>query len=194
MPRLSDAALDQLFHSARSHPTFAARPVADAVLEELTRLALLAPSAFNQQPLRLVFVATPERKAQLEPALSKGNLAKTMAAPVTAIVCWDVNFTDHLPKVWPRADMRGYYPDEDARRNSARQNALIQAGALIIAARALGLGTGPMAGFDKGKVQAEFLSGTGWEPAFLVNLGWPAADPAHARLPRLDFATAARIV
>lgn len=194
MPRLSDAALDQLYHAARSHPTFADRPVGDAVLQELTRLALLAPSAFNQQPLRLVYVATPEGKARLEPALSKGNQAKTMAAPVTAIVCWDIGFLDHMPKVWPQADVRGYYPDEEARRMSARQNALIQAGALIIAARALGLGTGPMAGFDKARVQAEFLAGSGWEPAFLVNLGWPAADPAHARLPRLDFATAARIV
>ncbi|MDP2086966.1 MAG: malonic semialdehyde reductase [Gemmobacter sp.] len=194
MPRLADAALDQLFHAARSHPTYADRPVETAVLEELTRLALLAPSAFNQQPLRVIYVATPEGKARLEPALSRGNHAKTMAAPVTAIVCWDVGFTDHLPHVWPQADVRGYFPDEDARRASARQNALIQAGAMIMAARALGLGTGPMGGFDKAKVQAEFLDGSGWEPAFLLNLGWPEANPATARAPRLEFATAARIV
>ena len=194
MPRLADAAFDQLFHAARSHPTFADRPVEASVLEELTRLALLAPSAFNQQPLRVVFVATLEGKARLEPALSRGNRDKTMIAPVTAILCWDVDFTDHLPQVWPKADVRGFYPDEDACRASARQNALIQAGALIIAARALGLGTGPMGGFDKAKVQAEFLAGSGWEPAFLINLGWIAADPEGPRLPRLEFATAARIV
>ena len=194
MPRLDDAALDQLFRTARSHPSFADRPVGEAVLAELTRLALLAPSGFNQQPLRLVFVTTPEGKARLDPALSRGNRDKTRAAPVTAIVCWDVGFTDHLPTVWPKADVRGYYPDEEARRASARMNGLIQAGAMIVAARALGLGVGPMGGFDRAAVQAEFLAGTGWEPAFLMNLGWPAADPEGERLPRLSPDQAARFV
>ncbi|MFN3294494.1 MAG: malonic semialdehyde reductase [Gemmobacter sp.] len=194
MPRIDDAALDQLFRTARSHPGFADRPVGEAVLGELTRLALLAPSGFNQQPLRIVWVTSPEGKARLAPALSRGNHDKTMAAPATAIVCWDVNFTDHLPTVWPKADVRSYYPDEEARRGSARTNALIQAGAMIVAARALGLGVGPMGGFDRGKVQAEFLAGTGWEPAFLMNLGWPATEPEGPRLPRLSVEQAARFV
>ena len=194
MTRLPDTALDQLFQTARSHPGFADRPVDAAVLHDLTRLALLAPSGFNQQPLRMIYLTTPQAKARLEPALSRGNHAKTMAAPVTAIVAWDINFLDHMPIIWPQADVSAYYPTEDARRNSARQNALIQAGAMIIAARALGLGCGPMAGFDRAAVQAEFLGGTGWEPAFLLNLGWPEADPATPRLPRLPFDAAARIL
>lgn len=194
MPRLDDAALDTLFRAARSHPTFADRPVVTATLQELTALALLAPSGFNQQPLRIVWVTSPEGKARLEPALSRGNHAKTMAAPVTGIVCWDLNFTDHLPTVWPKADVRSFYPDEEARRASARTNALIQAGALILAARALGLGVGPMGGFDRARVQAEFLAGSGWEVAFLMNLGWPAANPDDPRAPRLGFDTVARVV
>lgn len=194
MPRLDDAALDALFRTARSHPAFADRPVEIGTLQDLTRLALLSPSGFNQQPLRIVWVTSAQGKARLEPALSRGNHAKTMAAPVTGIVCWDVNFTDHLPTVWPKADVRGFYPDEDARRGSARTNGLLQAGALMLAARALGLGVGPMGGFDRARVQAEFLQGTGWEVAFLMNLGWPGDDPAEPRLPRLGFDTVARIV
>lgn len=194
MPALDTTALDQLFTGARSHPGFDDRPVAPEVLAELTRLAMLAPTAFNQQPLRVIYVTTPEGKARLEPALSRGNHAKTMAAPVTAILCWDVGFLDQVDTFSPHNDVSAYFPDTEARRASARQNALIQSGALIVAARALGLGTGPMGGFDRAKVQAAFLDGTGWEPAFLLNLGWPATPPAHARLPRLDFATAARVV
>ena len=194
MPRLDDAALAALFHAARSHPSFADRPVDPATLDEILQLALLAPSAFNQQPLRVVWVASPEGKARLEPALSRGNHAKTMAAPVTGIICWDLDFTDHLPDVWPKADVRAYYPDEESRRASARQNALLQAGALMMAARALGLGVGPMGGFDKAKVQEAFLAGTGWEVAFLLNLGWIAAQPDTPRLPRLSPAIAARMV
>lgn len=194
MPRLDDAALDALFRTARSHPAFADRPVDTGTLQELTALAMLSPSGFNQQPLRIVWVTTAEGKARLEPALSRGNHAKTMAAPVTGIICWDLNFTDHLPRVWPKADVRGFYPDEEARRASARTNGLLQAGALMMAARALGLGVGPMGGFDRAKVQAEFLTGTGWEVAFLLNLGWPGADAADPRLPRLAFDTVAQVV
>lgn len=194
MPPLEPAALGQLFDDARSHPVFDDRPVAPELLEEVTRLAMLMPSGFNQQPLRVVWVVTPEGKARLEPALSRGNHAKTMAAPVTGILCWDTDFVAHLPVVWPQADVTGYYPDAEARRNSARTNGLIQAGGLILAARALGLGAGPMGGFDRAKVQAEFLDGTGWEAGFLLNLGWPAANPPHPRLPRLPFGTVARVV
>ncbi|WP_323041731.1 malonic semialdehyde reductase [Gemmobacter sp.] len=193
MSRLDDTALDQIFRISRSHPAFEARPVAPEVLEELTALALLGPSAFNQQPLRVVYIRSPEAKAALEPALSSGNRAKTMAAPVNALVCADTEFTDHLPLVFPPADVRGYYTDPAVRAGSASTNALLQAGMLIAAARSLGLGVGPMAGFDKAKAKAAFLGGTSWEPLFLMNLGWPTANPDTARLPRLGFDQAARI-
>lgn len=194
MPRVDPAALATLFHDARSHPTFHDAPVAPEVLQELTALALLGPTAFNQEPLRVLYLTTPEAKARLEPALSRGNHAKTMAAPVTAILAWDLNFTDHLPQLWPQADVRGYYPDEAARRRSAQRSATLGAGYLILAARALGLGCGPMAGFDAARVQSEFLEGTGWEVNFLLNLGWPAAAPPQPRPPRLAFDVAARIL
>ncbi|GGE02340.1 3-hydroxypropanoate dehydrogenase [Gemmobacter megaterium] len=194
MPRIDNTALDQIFRLSRSHPAFEDRPVAPEVLEELTALALLGPSAFNQQPLRLVFVQTAEGKARLEPALSSGNRAKTMAAPVSVLVCCDTEFTVHLPQVFPLSDVRGYYTDPAVREASARTNALLQAGMLIAAARSLGLGVGPMAGFDKAKAKEALLGGTSWEPLFLMNLGWFKANPDTARLPRLGFDTAARIV
>ncbi len=194
MTRLDDSALDQIFRLSRSHPAFEDRPVAPEVLEELTALALLGPSAFNQQPLRVVYIRSPEAKAKLEPALSSGNRAKTMAAPVTALVCCDTEFTAHLPEVFPLSDVRGYYTDPAVREGSARTNALLQAGMLIAAARALGLGVGPMAGFDRAKAKAALLEGTAWEPLFLMNLGWVKANPDTARLPRLGFGQAAQLI
>ena len=194
MSRLDATALDQIFRISRSHPEFEDRPVAQDVLEELTALALLGPSAFNQQPLRLVFIQTPEGKARLEPALSSGNRAKTMAAPVSVLVCADTDFTRHLPEVFPLSDVRGYYTDPAVREGSARTNALLQAGMLIAAARALGLGVGPMAGFDRAKAKAALVDDPAWEPLFLMNRGWFKANPDKARLPRLSFDQAARIV
>ena len=191
---LSDAALDQILRTARTFNKFQDKPVSDETLKSLYELAKWGPTSMNCQAMRVVFVRSPEAKAKLKQALMPGNVDKTMAAPVTGIVCWDLDFTDHLPTVWPKADVRGFYPDEEARRASARTNALIQAGALIVAARALGLGVGPMGGFDRAKVQAEFLAGSGWEVAFLMNLGWPAANPEDPRAPRLGFETVARVV
>ncbi|MFN3936730.1 MAG: malonic semialdehyde reductase [Gemmobacter sp.] len=194
MSAIDRSALDQLFDAARSHPTFETRPVPRPVLRELVRLTMLGPTAFNQQPLRVVFVESAEAKARLSPALSRGNHDKTMAAPVTAILCWDLNFTDHLPEIWPPEDVRKYYPTEEARRNSARRNATIEAGYFILAARSLGLGCGPMAGFDAARVQQEFLEGTGWEVNFLVNLGWPDRWPDSPRKPRLGFDEVAQLL
>jgi 3-hydroxypropanoate dehydrogenase len=191
-----DATLDRLFLDARSTHAFAAAPVPDAVLERLVALAMLGPTAFNQQPLRILFLRGAAAKARLAPALSSGNRDKTMAAPVTAVLCWDMGFADRLPELWPKADVRGHFADEHRRRDSARRNGTLQAGYLLMAARALGLGCGPMSGFDAGRVAAEFLAGSGWEVNLLVNLGWPAPDapPPPPRLPRLGFGDVARIL
>jgi 3-hydroxypropanoate dehydrogenase len=192
---LSDDALDQLFRTARTHNGWQPRPVDDALLKQLIDLVLLGPTSANSSPARFVFVKTPEGKARLSPALSAGNLEKTMAAPVTAIVGMDMAFYDHLPKLFPHADARSWFADNEAAiADTAFRNSTLQGGYLIMAARALGLDTGAMSGFDKAKVDAEFFAGTTIRSNFLINLGYGDASKLFPRSPRFSFDEAARIV
>jgi len=197
MSRLPDAALDQLFREARTTARFADRPVPEALLAEALTLAGLGPTAFNQQPLRVLFVRSEAAKERLAPCLSRGNRDKTLAAPVTAVLCWDLDFPDDLPDLWPAADVRAFYPDDAARRPSAQRNATLQAGYFLLAARALGLACGPMSGFDARLVAETFLHGTPrarWEVNFLMNLGFPAEPVTAPRLPRLPFGRIATVL
>jgi 3-hydroxypropanoate dehydrogenase len=192
---LSDDALDQLFRQARTHNGWQPRPVDDVLLKQLVELVLLGPTSANSSPARFVFVKTPEGKARLRPALSEGNLEKTMAAPVTAIVGMDMAFYDHLPKLFPHADARSWFAGNDAAiADTAFRNSTLQGGYLILAARALGLDTGAMSGFDKAKVDAEFFAGTTIRSNFLINLGYGDASKLFPRSPRFSFDEAARIV
>ena len=191
---LSDAALDQLFREARTHNDWQSKAVDDAVLSQLIELTLLGPTSANSSPARFVFVKSPEAKEKLRPALSPGNLDKTMAAPVTAIVGMDMAFYEHLPKLFPHADARSWFAGNDkAIADTAFRNSTLQGGYLIVAARALGLDTGPMSGFDAAKVDQAFFAGTTVKSNFLINLGY--GDPAKlfARSPRFSFDEAARI-
>ncbi len=191
---LSDTALDQLFRTARTHNAWQARPVDDALLRELVELTLWAPTSANASPARFVFVKSPEAKAQLKPALAEGNVDKTMAAPVTAIVGMDMAFHEQLPKLFPHADARSWFAGNDALiEATAFRNSSLQGAYLILAARALGLDVGPMSGFDAGKVEAAFFPGTQVKANFLINLGY--GDPAglFPRSPRFAFDEAARI-
>jgi 3-hydroxypropanoate dehydrogenase len=187
--------LDAVFCARTAHG-WQDRPVPDALLRRVVELAAMGPTAFNQQPLRVIFVTSAEGKARLAPALSRSNRDKTLAAPVTAILCRDLGFWRALPVLWPAQDVRPFYDGRPAAAAaSALRNATLQAGYLIIAARALGLGAGPMAGFDAAAVAAAFLTApetAEWEVDFLLNLGW--ADPAahRPRGPRLPFDRIAR--
>jgi 3-hydroxypropanoate dehydrogenase len=192
---LSNDALDQLFHQARSHNGWQDKPVDDALLEQLIQLVLLGPTSANSSPGRFVFVKSPEAKEKLRPALSAGNLDKTMAAPVTVIVGMDMAFYEHLPTLFPHADARSWFAGNDkAISETAFRNSTLQGGYLILAARALGLDTGPMSGFDAAQVDHAFFAGTTVKSNFLINLGY--GDPANlfARSPRFSFDEAARIV
>ncbi|OAJ52781.1 malonic semialdehyde reductase [Paraburkholderia ginsengiterrae] len=192
---LSDQALDQLFREARTHNGWQEKPVDDAVLEQLMKLVLLGPTSANSSPGRFVFVKTPEGKEKLRPALAPGNLEKTMAAPVTAIVGMDMAFYEHLPKLFPHADARSWFAGNDKLiADTAFRNSTLQGGYLILAARALGLDTGAMSGFDAAKVDEAFFAGTTVKSNFLINLGY--GDPAKLlpRSPRFTFDEAARIV
>ncbi|ADG17665.1 malonic semialdehyde reductase [Paraburkholderia atlantica] len=192
---LSDQALAQLFRDARTHNGWQNKPIDDAVLRELMELVLLGPTSANSSPGRFVFVKTPEGKEKLRPALSAGNLEKTMAAPVTVIVAMDMAFYEHLPKLFPHADARSWFVgNERLIADTAFRNSTLQGGYLILAARALGLDTGPMSGFDQAKVDEAFFAGTTVKSNFLINLGYGDPSKLFPRSPRFSFDEAARIV
>lgn len=190
---LSDQALDQLFREARTHNDWQPKTVDDAVLRRLIELSLLGPTSANSSPARFVFVKSPEAKEKLRPALSPGNLHKTMASPVTVIIGMDMAFYEDLPTLFPHADARSWFAGNDkAIADTAFRNSTLQGGYLILAARALGLDAGPMSGFDAIKVDEAFFAGTTVKSNFLINLGY--GDPAKlfARSPRFSFDEAAR--
>ncbi|WP_404367625.1 malonic semialdehyde reductase [Corallococcus coralloides] len=192
---LGTDALEQLFTEARTHSGWQDRPVTDETLRRIYELARMAPTAVNSQPVRLVFVRSHEAKQKLKPALSPGNVDKTMQAPVTVIVAYDTAFHEQMPRLFPSRDMKSVFAAQtpEAREQAAFLNGTLQGGYVILAARALGLDCGPMGGFDKAKVDEAFLQGTGWKSNFLLNLGY--GDPAKLfpRNPRLSFEDACRL-
>jgi 3-hydroxypropanoate dehydrogenase len=192
---LSDDALDQLFRHARTHNGWQDKPIDENLLKQLVGLALLGPTSANCSPARFVFVKSPEAKEKLRPALSAGNLEKTMAAPATVIVGTDMAFYEQLPKLFPHVDARSWFIGNDKLiADTAFRNATLQGGYLIMAARALGLDTGPMSGFDPAKVDAAFFAGTTVKSNFLINLGYGDPSKLFARSPRFTFDEAASIV
>ncbi|MGB3394288.1 MAG: malonic semialdehyde reductase [Stenotrophomonas sp.] len=190
----NDAALDQLFRTARTQNAFQDRPVEDSQLHALYELLKWGPTAANTTPARLVFVKSADAKQKLAPALSEGNLAKTMAAPVTVIVGFDLDFHEKLPYLFPHTDAKAWFDGpREGRHEAAFRNGSLQGGYLILAARALGLDAGPMSGFDNAKVDEAFFAGTAIKSNFLVNLGYGDPSAVFPRLPRLSFDEAARI-
>ena len=195
MGTLSDDNLRLLFLDARTHSAWLHRPVEDALLRRLYELARLPPTAANTQPMRLVFVKSAAAKERLKPALSPGNVDKTMAAPATAIVSYDLEFFEKLPKLSPQRDYRSGFaamPPEKVDRFGL-QNSSLQGAYLILAARGLGLDCGPMGGFDNARVDATFFPEGKWRSNFLINLGYGDPTKLFPRNPRLDFEEACRI-
>ncbi|MBD9535593.1 malonic semialdehyde reductase [Stenotrophomonas sp. STM01] len=190
----NDAALDQLFRTARTQNAFQDRPVEDSQLRALYDLLKWAPTSANSSPARFVFVKSVEAKQKLAPALSEGNLAKTLAAPVTAIIGFDQDFHEKLPYLFPHADAKSWFDGpREGRHEAAFRNGTLQGAYLILAARTLGLDAGPMSGFDPAKVDEAFFAGTAIKSNFLVNLGYGDPSGVFPRLPRLSFDEAARI-
>ncbi|MHB1284650.1 MAG: malonic semialdehyde reductase [Metallibacterium scheffleri] len=194
-PELSAAALDQIFREARTYNAFLPREVSDAQLRAIYDLAKMAPTSANASPARIVFVKSQAAKAKLGPLLSDGNRAKTLAAPVTAIVATDHAFYEHLPKLFPHADARSWFAGNPALSEiTAFRNGTLQGAYLIIAARALGLDCGPMSGFDNAQVDAAFFANTTYKSNFLINIGYgDASRDLFPRSPRFDFDEVCRI-
>ncbi len=191
---LDDRALDQLFRTARTHNKWQDRPVPDAKLRELYDLLKMGPTSANACPARFVFIRTPEGKAKLKPALSAGNIEKTMTAPVTVIVAHDLRFYEKLPVLFPHApDAKDWFTGSASfAEQTAFRNGSLQGAYLILAARAVGLDAGPMSGFDNAKVDEAFFPGSSIRSNFLVNLGYGDPSGLCPRSPRLDFEEAAR--
>jgi 3-hydroxypropanoate dehydrogenase len=186
---LSEDAQEILFRSARTANTFADTPVTDEHIQALYDLVKWAPTSMNMQPLRIVLVRTPEARERLVAHMGDGNKAKTLAAPLVAILAADVNFHDELPKTFPifpgARDM--FAANDEAREGAARFNAGLQVGYFILGVRAVGLAAGPMTGFDGDGINAEFFADGEHKVLAVVNLGEPGEGAWFDRLPRLEY-------
>lgn len=196
---IDDAALDRIFRHARSysHPkSWTDRPVDDSLLREVWALAKYGPTSANQLPARIVWIKSEAAKARLKPCLDEGNVDKTMSAPVTALIGYDMKFYDKLGYLFPHTDARSWFAGtpEDSIRRHAFQNSSLQGAYLIIAARALGLDCGPMSGFDVKATDKAFFAGTAIQSNFLLNLGYGDDSTLFPRAPRLSFDEATRII
>jgi 3-hydroxypropanoate dehydrogenase len=188
-------ALDQIFRHARTHNAWLPKRVPLEKLKEAYELAKWGPTSANGSPARFVFLESQEAKARLVPALAPLNVEKTKAAPVTAIVAFDVEFHEKLPHLFPHADMRKYFAGNKAlAEETAFRNGSLQGAYFIIAARAVGLDCGPMSGFDAAKVNAEFFPDGKWKANFICNLGYGDHEKLFPRSPRLTFQEACKVL
>ena len=195
MPQVDNAALRQAFLDARTQNAWHPRDVPDSLLRELIDIVKMGPTSANCLPARFIFVKSKAAKEKLKPFLSEGNRAKTMEAPVCAIVGYDLDFYEHLPKLFPHKDMKaGFVGKPDKIKDTAIRNGTLQGGYLIIAARLLGLDCGPMSGFDNEAVDKEFFADTNVKSNFLCNLGFGDGADLKPRAPRFRFDQIALIV
>jgi 3-hydroxypropanoate dehydrogenase len=192
---LSAEALSQLFTEARSYNGWLDKPVSNEQLLAIWDLAKMAPTSANMQPARIVWVKSPEAKAQLAACVSEGNRAKVLAAPVTAVIGYDIDFHEELPWLFPHTDAKSWFEGNEAgREEGAFRNSSLQGAYLMLAARALGLDCGPMSGFDAAAVNATFFAD---EPRhrvnFICSFGYGDSASIFGRSPRPDFARFNRI-
>ena len=191
---LNSGELARAFLQARTPRAWTDRPVDEETFRHLYDLVKLGPTSANASPARFVFIRSQESKDRLRPALTPGNVAQIMTAPVTVIVAYDPSFYDFLPRLYPQADARSWFAwNDDFSQETAIRNSSLQGGYLLIAARLLGLDCWPMSGFDNARVDQLFLDGRGWRSNFLVSLGY--GEPVEApRNPRLMFEETCEVI
>ncbi len=194
--KIDENALKQLLLDARTQNKWQAKDVTDAQLREIIDIMKMGPTSMNMQPARFLFARSKEAKERLKPFLTPGNVDKTMVAPVTAIIGYDMKFYDHLPRIFPpRPDAKTMYEGKEAfAQTHAFRNGTLQGAYFMIAARAIGLDVGGMSGFNNDGVDKEFFDGTAVKSNFLCNVGY--GDPAGVmgRLPRFDFEDIAKVI
>lgn len=185
---ISDEDLDVLFRDARTHTAWQDKPVSETLLKAIFDLMKYAPTSANCSPARIKFVQSDEAKARLKPLLAEGNVEKTMSAPVCAILGHDMEFYEHMAKLFPHTDAKAWFVgNEQLIADTAFRNGTLQGGYFIMAARSLGLDCGPMSGFDLDGVDKEFFAGTSVKSNFLINLGYGDNAALHPRSPRFEF-------
>lgn len=209
MGKLNDEGLDILFREARTYSAWTDKPVGDEILQQLYDLAKWGPTSANSTPARFVFLRSQKAKERLRPALAAGNVEKTMTAPVTVIVAYDLMFYEKLPKLFPHSPaVRDVFANNPQLvETTAKRNSSLQGAYLILAARALGLDCGPMSGFDNAKVDEEFFTAGKCEDCeqeffpeghvksnFLCNLGYGDRSKLLPRSPRLEFGEACTLL
>jgi nitroreductase len=193
--KFADAELDQLFRTARTRNGWRPDPVSEDLLRELYDLAKWGPTSANLSPGRFVFLTSEAAKQKLAPFLSSNNRPKSLAAPVVAIVAYDLAFAEHAPRLFPHNPGVGaWFSDPAAAQETALRNGTLQGAYLMLAARALGLDCGPMSGFDAKGVDAAFFAGTSWRSNFICNLGYGNEENLFERLPRLAFEDACEVL
>ena len=193
---LSDTDLDTLFRTARTYNHWQDKKVSDVVLNAVFDLMKMAPTSANCSPARIIFVQTPEAKDKLKQCLDVGNVEKTMAAPVTAIIINDYKFYEYMPKLFPHTDAKSWFVGRESYANeTAMRNATLQGGYFILAARAVGLDCGPMSGFNADRCKELFFADQpDWKANFLINLGYGDDTGMHPRSPRFNFDEVCKIV
>jgi len=192
---INDEALDIIFRNARTQNKWLDKPVSNTMLMAIYDLMRWGPTSANNSPARILFLTTPEAKERLKPHLSEGNRAKTMSAPVTAIIGYDTDFHDHLPRLFPHnQDAKNWFKDDVLRETTAFRNGTLQGAYFIIAARAVGLDCGPMSGFNNAGVDKEFFAGTNIKSNFICSLGYGDPSGLFPRSPRLSFDEACKIL
>jgi 3-hydroxypropanoate dehydrogenase len=192
---IDSAALETLFLKARTHNGWQDKPVTDAQLQQIYDLMKWGPTSANCSPARIVFVKSAAEKDKLVACMAPGNVEKTKAAPVTAIIGMDMAFYEKLPQLFPHADAKSWFVGNQPLIDStAFRNSSLQGGYFILAARAAGLDCGPMSGFDADKINAAFFAGTTVKANFVCSLGY--GDPAKlfGRSPRLSFDEACKVI
>jgi len=208
MNTISGDALDVLFREARSYNTWLPKPVAEETLRQIYDVLKWGHTSANSSPARFIFLRSAKSKERLRPALSPGNVEKTITAPVTVIVAYDLKFYEKLPRLFPHnPGMRDIFAkNPQLIENTAKRNSSLQGGYLILAARALGLDCGPMSGFDNAKVDEEFFAAGKCEDCeqeffpeghvksnFLCSLGYGDRSQLFPRSPRLEFTEACSV-
>ena len=193
--KINDQAQNILFYEARTQNAWQDTKITEHDLHTIWELVKMAPTSANCSPARIIFVISDEAKERLRPTLLEGNVAKTMAAPATAIIGYDLEFYDQLPKLFPHTDARSWFVgNDDLIKTTAFRNGTLQGAYFIMAARALGFDCGPMSGFDNEQVDQAFFAGTTIKSNFLCSIG--IGDPAglFPRSPRFTFEEACQIV
>lgn len=192
---LTEQALDIIFREAHTANAFQDKEIGDEVLGKIYDVMKFGPTSANCSPLRIVFVKSREAKEKLKPCLMEANVAKTMAAPCTAILAYDTKFYEHLPVLFPQTDAKSWFVgNEKLISDTAFRNSSLQGAYFMVAARALGLDCGPMSGFDADKLNAAFFPEGRVKVNFICNIGYADKSGTYPRNPRLTFGDACKIV